>query len=302
MEKKNNFRNLNIIIIGNFLLLKKQFLRMGYKIGLKEINEIKNKNLKKNLHIYNVPLKFKNPFKVSIQNKKKYIKDSFKIALELIDKKEIMGLINCPVNKKDLSHGKNFNGITEFLAKKKGILGKEAMLIYNSSLSVSPITTHVKLNSVSKNLSRKKIIDKIISINNFFKRKLRIKPKIGVLGLNPHNDELRNKSEEKKIIIPAINYLKKKRIFIQGPISPDTAFLNYKKKGFNVLVGMYHDQVLTPFKAIFKFNAINITVGIPFLRISPDHGIGRDIVKKNKASPESLLESIKFFKKIDAKT
>ena len=65
---------------------------------------------------------------------------------------------------------------------------------------------------------------------------------------------------------------------------------------------MYHDQVLTPFKAIFKFNAINITVGIPFLRISPDHGVGKDIVKKNKASPKSLLESIKFFKKIDAKT
>ena len=122
------------------------------------------------------------------------------------------------------------------------------------------------------------------------------------MGLNPHNDELRNKSEEKKIIIPAINYLRKKRILIQGPISPDTAFLDYKKKGFNVLVGMYHDQVLTPFKTIFKFNAINITVGIPFLRISPDHGVGKDIVKKNKASPKSLLESIKFFKKIDAKT
>ena len=294
-KKKNNFGNLNIIIIGNFTLLKKQFLRMRYKIGLKKINEITNQDLKKNLHIYNVALKFKNPFKISEQNKKKYIKDSFKTALKLIDKKKIVGLINCPVNKKNLFHGKNFNGITEFLAKKKGILGKEAMLIYNNSLSVSPITTHIKLNSVSKNLSRKKIINKIISINNFFKRKLKIKPKIGVLGLNPHNDELRNKSEEKKIIIPAINYLRKKRILIQGPISPDTAFLDYKKKGFNVLVGMYHDQVLTPFKTIFKFNAINITVGIPFLRISPDHGVGKDIVKKNKASPKSLLESIKFF-------
>ena len=122
------------------------------------------------------------------------------------------------------------------------------------------------------------------------------------MGLNPHNDELRIGSEEKKIIIPAISYLRKKGISIHGPISPDTAFLDYKKKSFDILVGMYHDQVLTPFKAIFKFNAINITAGLPFLRVSPDHGIGEDIVKKNKANPQSLVNSINFFKKINAKT
>ena len=301
-KKKNNFGNLNIFIIGNFILLKKQLSVIKYKVGLKKINEVTNQNFKKKLHIYDIPLKFKNPFRISRQNKRRYIEDSFKIALELIDKKKITGLINCAVSKKELSSRKKFIGVTEFLAKKKGVLGKEAMLIYNNSLSVCPITTHIKLSHVSKNISKKKIVTKTIAVNNFFKRKLKIKPRIGILGLNPHNDELRKKSEEKKIIIPAINYLRKKRVLIHGPISPDTAFLNYKKKGFNVLVGMYHDQVLTPFKAIFKFNAINITVGIPFLRISPDHGIGRDIVKKNKASPESLLESIKFFKKIDAKT
>ena len=117
------------------------------------------------------------------------------------------------------------------------------------------------------------------------------------MGLNPHNDEMRNKSEE-KIILPAIKYLKKK-VLVYGPISPDTAFLNYKKRGFNVLMGMYHDQVLTPFKAIFKFNAINITAGLPFIRISPDHGVGKDIIRKNKANPESLIECIKFFKEIN---
>ena len=301
-RKKNNFGNLNIFIIGNFFLIKKQLSEMGYRTRLKKINEIANKNFKKNLNIYNVPLKFKKPFKVSMQNKKKYIKDSFKIALDLIDKKKIVGLINCAVNKKELSSKEKFSGVTEFLAKKKGVLGKEAMLIYNNSLSVSPITTHIKLNSVSKNLSRKKIINKTMTINNFFKKRLMIRPKIGILGLNPHNDELRNKSEEKKIIIPAINSLRKKRVLIHGPISPDTAFLDHKRKRFDVLIGMYHDQVLIPFKTIFKFNAINITAGLPFLRISPDHGIGKDIVKKNKANPESLMESIKFFKKVNAKT
>ncbi len=301
-RKKNNFGNLNVFIIGSFLLLKKQFLKIGYPVQLRKINKVTNQNFKKSLNVLDVPVKFKNPFKVPVRDKEKYIKASFKLALDLVDKKKIVGLINCAVNKKDLSHKKEFSGVTEFLAKKKDVLGKEAMLIYNNSLSVSPITTHVKLSSVAKNISKKRIITKTIAIDNFFKKRLKIKPKIGILGLNPHNDELRKKSEEKKIIIPAINYLKKKRILVQGPISPDTAFLDYKKKGFDVLVGMYHDQVLAPFKAIFKFNAINITVGLPFLRITPDHGIGEDIIKKNKANPKSLVDSINFFKKINAKT
>ncbi len=300
-KRKNSFGNLNIFIIGNFILLKRQFLLMGYNIKLKKINGLKDQNFKKNLLVHDIPLKFKNPFKISAQNKKKYIAESFDLALNLVNKKEITGLVNCAINKQDISSKKKINGITEFLAKKKGVLGKEAMLIYNDSLSVSPITTHIKLNSVSKNLSKKKIIIKIIAINNFFKQKLGVRPKIGIMGLNPHNNELRNQSEEKKIIIPAINSLKKKRILVHGPISPDTAFLDYKRKGFNILIGMYHDQVLTPFKAIFKFNAINVTVGLPFLRTSPDHGTGKDIVKKNIGNPESLIKSINFFKKINVK-
>ena len=174
------------------------------------------------------------------------------------------------------------------------------MIIYNNSLSVSPVTTHIKLKSVANEISKKKIVYKITSINNFFKKKLKKTAKIGVLGLNPHNDELKNNSEEKKIIIPAIKLLKKRGVLVYGPISPDTAFINYKNKGINVLVGMYHDQVLTPFKAIFKFNAINVTAGLPFVRVSPDHGVGIDIIKKNKANPSSLLDSINFFKSINA--
>ena len=171
-KKKNNFGNLNIFIIGNFILLKKQLSVIKYKVGLKKINEVTNQNFKKKLHIYDIPLKFKNPFRISRQNKRRYIEDSFKIALELIDKKKITGLINCAVSKKELSSRKKFIGVTEFLAKKKGVLGKEAMLIYNNDLSVSPITTHIKLSSVSKNISKKKITTKTMAINNFFKKKI----------------------------------------------------------------------------------------------------------------------------------
>jgi len=297
-KKKNSFKNLNIVLLGNYLLFKKQFTKIGIKIKIKKIDNLENINFKKNLNIYDIPLKFNNPFKISIKNKKKYIEKSFQLAIDLIKKREIHGLINCPINKSEMSNYKKFTGVTEFLAKKEGVLGNEVMLIYNKELSVSPITTHTKLKSVPKKISKNKIVNKILAINNFFNKKLNTKPKIGILGLNPHNDELRSDSEEKKIIIPAINLLKKKKIYVSGPISPDTAFMQYKNKGFNVLVGMYHDQVLSPFKSIYKFNAINVTLGLPYIRVSPDHGTGRDIVKKNKANPQSLIECLNFFKRV----
>ncbi len=298
-KRKKKLGQLNFFIIGNFNLLKKQFKSMGYTFNLKKIDKVQNQNFKKNLLIYNVPLNFKKPFMVSKKYKSQYINESFKLALGLIKKKKIIGMINCAINKKDFFSEKNSIGITEFLAKKNGVLGSESMLIYNKALSVSPITTHIKLKSISKNISKKKIVLKTLSINNFFKYIFKFKPKIGILGLNPHNDEFRNNSEEKKFIIPAINLLKKKNVSVHGPISPDTAFLEYKKKGFDVLIGMYHDQVLSPFKALFKFDAINITVGLPFLRISPDHGVGEEIIKKNKGNPQSLINCLNFFKKVN---
>ena len=144
-------------------------------------------------------------------------------------------MINWAINKKDINSGINYNGITEFLAKKTGVSGKEAMLIFNKSLAVSPITTHIKLSKVAKNISKEKIIKKIITINNFYIKVLKIKPRIGVLWLNPHNNELNNNSEEKKIIIHALKILKRRGISVIGPLSPDTAFLDYKNKKLNIL-------------------------------------------------------------------
>ena len=299
-RKKNNFKNIDIFVIGNYLLIKKQLKILGFNFKLKKINDLNNKNFKKSLLIYDVPLAFKKPFKVKKWNKSQYILKSFDIALSMLKKKSLYGLINCPIDKKE-TFGKKFIGITEFLAKKEHILGNEVMLIYNKKLSVSPITTHIKLKKVAASISKRKIIKKIKTINNFYLKKLKIKPKIGVLGLNPHNYEMTRDSEEVKIIIPAINSLRRKKISVFGPLSTDTSFMNFRKKKFNVLVGMYHDQVLAPFKTIFKFDAINITLGISFLRISPDHGIGSEIIKKNLANPKSLIESIKFLKKINVK-
>ena len=89
--------------------------------------------------------------------------------------------------------------------------------------------------------------------------------------------------------------MKKRGFKIVGPISPDSSFMVYRKHKLNVIIGMYHDQVLTPFKALFKYNAINITLGLPYIRISPDHGVAENITGKNIANPNSLIESIKFY-------
>ena len=115
------------------------------------------------------------------------------------------------------------------------------------------------------------------------------------MGLNPHSYSEEKKSEEKKIIIPALHILKKKKIRIVGPIPPDSSFLNYKQYNLDVVVGMYHDQVLTTFKSLFGYKAVNVTLGLPIIRASPDHGIAEDITGKKRANPNSLLEAIKFF-------
>ena len=128
----------------------------------------------------------------------------------------------------------------------------------------------------------------------FFNKKI----KIVVTGLNPHcysNDKI---SEEKTIIKPAIQKLKKQNINISGPYSADTLFLKKNRKNFDIAVGMYHDQVLVPIKTIMGLKAINITLGLPFIRVSPDHGVAADIVGKKVADPTSLIESIKFFNSV----
>ena len=88
------------------------------------------------------------------------------------------------------------------------------------------------------------------------------------------------------------------RIKVSGPIPADSSFMISKKYKFDVIIGMYHDQVLTPFKAIYNYNAINVTLGLPYIRVSPDHGVAENIVKKKIANPQSLIESIKFFNHI----
>ncbi|MDC0442178.1 4-hydroxythreonine-4-phosphate dehydrogenase PdxA, partial [Candidatus Pelagibacter sp.] len=171
-----------------------------------------------------------------------------------------------------------------------------AMLIYNKKLSVCPITTHLPLKLVAKTINKKIISDKVYLIDKFYKENFNIKPKIAILGLNPHCESTHEYNEDEKIIKPCVKFLSK--VYnISGPYSSDTIFLKNNRKKFDVIVGMYHDQVLTPLKTLFEYDAINITLGLPFLRISPDHGPNEKMLGKNLSNPLSLLKAIKFLDK-----
>ena len=160
------------------------------------------------------------------------------------------------------------------------------------------MTTHIPINKVSQKIKKEVIVKKINNINEFYKKFLGLKPNIAVTGLNPHCETFAGKNIEKKEILPAIKVLKRKKIKVLGPLSADTIFLKENRKKFDVVVGMYHDQVLTPMKTMFEFDAINITLGLPFIRISPDHGPNEGMLGKNLSNPLSLIKAINFLDKI----
>ena len=284
-----------LYIISNYDLMKDQFKMLKFNKKIIKVNNVNEKQNETSFKVINVNCYYEHPFKVSRENSSKFVNKCFDLAHKLSLKKNILGMINCPIDK-TLLNKKNI-GVTELLAEKCKIKNKsEVMLIKNKKFSISPITTHIDIKNVSKNIRAKIIISKVITINKFLKKILSKKPNIGVLGLNPHNGEMRKDSEEKKVIVPAISSLKKKGIKLNGPLVADTIFIK-DFKDYDVIVGMYHDQVLAPFKSIFKFDAINITLGLKYLRTSPDHGTARNIILKNKANPKSLIECINFVNK-----
>ena len=286
--KSNNKKK--IFIIGSKKILEAQFKRLKINVKFNQLNT--DLILKKEkINILDIDINFKNPFIINLNEKKNYIFKSINKAHELAIKKKIEGFINCPINKEIFK--KNI-GVTEYLADKNKSRNKEVMLIYNKIFSVSPVTTHIDIKNVIKNLNPRKIIMKVNTINEFYSQKFKKKAKIAILGLNPHNDEMRAGSFERQVLTPLVKKLKKRGLKIQGPLSVDNVFLKDKIE-YDVVVGMYHDQVLGPFKAINKFNGINVTLGLKYLRISPDHGTASELIFKKKANANSLINCINFF-------
>ena len=210
--------------------------------------------------------------------------------------KEYAALVTGPINKKIINdYGFEFSGHTEFLAdisQTKNVV----MLLANSKVKVALLTTHIPLNKVSESVSTKKIIETIKILNENLKRLWKIKnPKICVLGLNPHAGEGGFMgSEEIEIIEPAINALLSEKIRVEGPISADTAFIKEKTSKYDAYLAMFHDQGLPVLKSMGFGDSVNITLGLPFTRISVDHGTAYELAGKNKADPSSFKRSMEL--------
>ncbi len=296
-HKKEKIKN-PIILISSEKLLKLQMNKLNIKKKIKLLNVKKLSQYKldnNSINLINIELNQKKAFEKISKKSNEFIKNSFDIAFKIIKKYKIYKLINGPISKKSFLENR-YLGITEYISKKFN-LKKTGMLIYNKNLSVCPITTHLPLKAVSKKITKKVIIEKIILVNNFYKNILKKKPKIAVLGLNPHCESIFKFNEDLHIINPAVNNLKKQKYNVSGPFPADTFFLSQNRKKYDVVIGMYHDQVLTPLKTLFEYDAINITMGLPFIRVSPDHGPNEEMIGKNKSNPTSVIQAINFLDK-----
>jgi len=284
-----------ILLIASMDILKLQMKKLKFKkkiklLTLSELKKVKLNN--KSINLINVKFNQNKPFEKLSSKSKNYINLSFELALKIIKQKITNKLINGPISKKFFLKGK-FLGVTEYLAQKTKSK-RFAMLIYNKDLSVSPITTHLPLKHVSKTISKNLILEKVKLINSFFNNYMKKKPNIAITGLNPHCESVDIFNEDQKILKPTIKYLSKLKYKVSGPFAADTIFLKKNREKFDVIVGMYHDQVLTPIKTLYEYDAINITLGLPFIRVSPDHGPNERMLGKNLSNPLSLIRAMKF--------
>jgi len=295
------FKSLNIkkikspiilICSVNLFNLNAKKYKLNKKINLISSELTKIKLINNYIYILDIELKKSISSKTQLNYNKQYLKNCFDESFKLLKKNFTYKFLNGPINKKDFL-GKDYLGITEYISNSFN-QKKTGMLIYNNKLSVCPLTTHLPIKLVAKKISKSLVQNKIKIINDFYIDKLKFKPKIAVTGLNPHCESISGFNEDEKIILPAIKFAKKNGISVSGPYPADTIFLEQNRKKFDVILGMYHDQVLTPLKTLYEYDAINITMGLPFIRVSPDHGPNEKMVNKNISNPTSLFKALEF--------
>lgn len=207
---------------------------------------------------------------------------------------DIDALVTAPINKDTIqSEDFNFPGHTEYLQNRDGA-AESLMFLVSDTLRVGVVTGHIPVNKVSASLTTEKILAKLKLMNTSLREDFWIrKPKIAVLGLNPHaSDNGLIGHEEQDIIIPAIDEARANDILAFGPYPADGFFANASYMQFDAVLAMYHDQGLIPFKQIAFESGINFTAGLKFVRTSPDHGTAYDIAGKNEASEVSFREAL----------
>ncbi|MFH2068090.1 MAG: 4-hydroxythreonine-4-phosphate dehydrogenase PdxA [Candidatus Omnitrophota bacterium] len=220
----------------------------------------------------------------------------FSDAISFLKSGKIQALVTAPVSKEAINlAGFKFCGHTEVLAEKFGI-ADYGMLFSAGKFRFILLTAHLSLSDVSRKITADLIFRKVKLANRFLKSSLGIKnPKILICGLNPHAGEGGCLGKEEKTIFkPATELLLKEGLNISGPVPADSAYRIYCQGGFQLMVSAYHDQILPLFKALYFDRGVNITVGLPFIRTSPDHGTAFGLAYKNRADSRSMEAAIKL--------
>lgn len=294
--------NIPIACIADPELLIDRANTLGKKIKIKEISnpgELK-KNKRNEIQVIKIAKCPNTKYGKLHRSNAKYVLDNLNYGIDTALTNKKVGLVTGPISKENIiSIDKKFSGHTEHiqkLTKSKDVL----MLLGSEKLKVALATTHIPLKAVPKKITKSLIINKAIILDDELKNKFRIKnPQITLLGLNPHAGEGgKIGSEEKEILLPAVKELRKKKINISYPKSADTAFTKKGLKETDAFLGMYHDQVLPVLKALSFGSAVNVTLGIPIVRTSVDHGVALDMAGSGKSDTASLKEAIKIAKKI----
>lgn len=219
--------------------------------------------------------------------------ESLKAAALAVKNGDCDVLVTAPIDKHNIQSDEfQFPGHTEYLGEVWG--GNPLMFLISDTMKVAVVTQHIPLREVAENISKESIIEKVKEISESLIRDFRVqKPKIAVLGLNPHSgDNGLLGSEEQEIIAPAVQSMLEKGILAFGPYAADSFFSPQNIKNFDAILGMYHDQVLTPFKTICFDDGVNYTANLPFIRTSPDHGVAFDIAGKGIADHRSFREAV----------
>ena len=224
----------------------------------------------------------------------KYAAISLQTAVAALKQNQIDGLVTAPIHKKNIQSADfSFTGHTPYLKNIFGA-GDVVMMLCADNFRVALVTEHVPVSAITQNISKEKILSKLQIINKSLQKDFGIdKPKIAVLGLNPHaGDEGLIGNEEETIIKPAIKEAKNNNMLVIGPYSADAFFARRSYTRFDAVLAMYHDQGLIPFKTLASGEGVNFTAGISGVRTSPDHGVAFDIAGKNIADNSSFLLAI----------
>lgn len=232
-----------------------------------------------------------------------FVVDVLKQGINLVRSGRAAALCTLPIHKQALQEGAAFAypGHTEFLAAYSGIK-RPVMMLAGPELKVVPATIHIPLSDVPRALNKTDLEEVIVITHEGLKTYFQIPhPRIVVAGLNPHAGENGKFGQEDiEIIQPVIKRLQQKGLDISGPHSADTLFHKAARERYDAAVAMYHDQALIPIKTIDFDKGVNLTLGLPFIRTSPDHGTALDIAGQGKANPTSTIEAIKLAARLGA--